>query len=168
MLAPSSKHPSTKYSFTELLLLLPPSFLCLFLLLSDLFVSFCLHISLYFVFSPLRFLLITSTPLFSLSSLSFLSYIWTHLVPFLLFAPPAFLLFSFLTSLSSLSSPSLHTLSVLHLLFLSFSWNVFFFSTYFSVHCCLQEVPCQWELLSVPGPGPVGPLWPVNSCLGEG
>ncbi|KAI4804817.1 hypothetical protein KUCAC02_026430, partial [Chaenocephalus aceratus] len=28
------------------------------------------------------------------------------------------------------------------------------------------EVPCQWELLSVPGP--VGALWPVNSCRGEG
>lgn len=61
-----------------------------------------------------------------------------------------------------------HPLSVLPLLFPSLSCILFFFSTYFSVRCCLQEAPCQWELLSVPGPDPVGPLWSINSCLGEG
>lgn len=83
------------------------------------------------------------------------------LFPQILFLCSPSFLSSFLTPLSFAFRVSI---TIHHLLFLFFSHV--FFSAYFSV--CLQEVPRQWGLLSVPGSGPDGPLWPFNSCLGEG
>lgn len=56
--------------------------------------------------------------------------------------------------LKSLAFSFLLSLSVFPLLFLSFSLIVFIFLTHFPVRRCLQEVPRQWEPLSVPR------LWP--------
>lgn len=93
-----------------------------------------------------------------LSSSSF----WSQILSPLLFS-----IFPLLSFLTLLPASFLVSLSVLPLFFLSFSLIVFIFSSYFSVRRCLQEVPCQWDPLSVPGSGPVGSLWPINSCLGE-